>query len=120
MQSLEIHGFSYSDRSNVMLSLTDSLTSSGAWITERSTVSATTTELRFQIQLGCVLDLYTALVAGGGLELTRSAHLAMTDLWTCCNNLDASSREVIAVRLEINFMEDVTLHALLSTGVGLA
>jgi hypothetical protein len=119
MQLLDIHGYSYRDRFNVMLSLTDSLTDSGAWITDRSTVSASITELRFEIQLGCVLDLYTALIATG-LELTRSAHLAMTELWTCYNHLLAGANEVVAVRLEINFLEEVTLHSLLSTTVGLA
>ena len=119
MQSLDIHGYSYNDRFQVLLSLTDSLTDSGAWITDRSTVSASTTELRFEIQLHCVLDLYTALIATG-LELTRTAHHAMTDLWTCYNNLTTSFSDVIAVRLEINFLEDVTLHSLLNSGVGLA
>ncbi len=119
MQSLDIHGYSYSDRFQIMLSLTTSLTGSGAWITDRSTVSPTVTELRFEIQLSCVLDLYTSLVATG-LELTRNAHRAMTDLWTCYNNLDIRFSDVIAVRLEISFLEDITLHSLLTSGVGLA
>jgi hypothetical protein len=119
MQSLDIRGFSYNDRFQIMLSLTNSLTDSGAWITDRNTVSATTTELRFEIQLGCVLDLYTALIATG-IELTRTAHMALTDLWTCYNNLNTRVSEVVAIRLEINFLEDVTLHSLLATSVGLA
>ena len=119
MQALNIHGYSYNDRFQILMSLTDSLTDSGAWITDRSTVSATTTELRFDIKLSAVLDLYTALVATG-LELTRAAHFAMTDLWTCYNNLSMRVSEVISIRLEINFLEDVTLHSLLMTGVGLA
>ncbi|MEO6803909.1 MAG: hypothetical protein ABI197_11780 [Granulicella sp.] len=119
MQSLDIHGYSYSDRFNIMLSLTDSLTDSGAWITDRNTVSASTTELCFEIQLGCVLDLYSAIIVSG-LELTRAAHFAMTDLWTCYNNLQDCCSNVIAVRLEINFVEDVTLHSLLATAAGLA
>ncbi len=119
MQSLDIHGFSYSDRFQIMLSLTESLTDSGAWITDRNTVSASTTELRFEIQLHCVLDLYTALILTG-LELTRTAHHTMTDLWTCYNNLERRCSDVVAIRLEINFLEDVTLHSLLVTGVGLA
>jgi len=120
MQLLDIHGFSYSDRFQIMLSLTTSLTDSGAWITDRSTVSASVTELRFDIQLGCVLDLYSAFISTG-LELTRSAHLTMTDLWTCYNNLQTRANEVISVRLEINFLEDVTLHSLLMIGgTGLA
>jgi hypothetical protein len=44
----------------------------------------------------------------------------MTDLWTCYNNLDISSSDVIAVRLEINFLADISLHSLLATSMGLA
>lgn len=119
MQSLDLHGYSYQDRFQILLSLTDSLTDSGAWITDRSTVSASVTELRFEIQLGYVLDLYTALISSG-LELTKTAHNSMTDLWTCCNNLSTTVSEIVAVRLEISFLEDVTLHALLNSGAGLA
>ncbi len=119
MQALNIHGYSYHDRFQILMSLTDSLTESGAWITDRSTVSATTTELRFDIKLNAVLDLYEALVATG-LELTRAAHVAMTDLWTCYNNLSTWVTDVISIRLEINFLEDVTLHSMLMTSTGLA
>ncbi|NYF79274.1 hypothetical protein [Granulicella arctica] len=119
MQSLDIHSFSYSDRSHTLLSLTDSLTDSGAWITDRSTISPSLTELRFEIQLHCVLNLYTALITTG-LELTRAAHHTMTELWTCFNNLDTRFSDVIVVRLEINFLEDVTLHSLLSSARALA
>jgi hypothetical protein len=119
MQTLDLHGYSYNDRFQILLSLTDSLTDSGAWITDRNSVTSTKTELHFEIQLGAVLDLYTALIATG-LELTRAAHHAMTDLWTCCNNLYNRFTDVVSIRLEINFLEDVTLHSLLMTGSGLA
>ncbi len=115
MQSFDIHGFCYSDRSQVMLSLTDSLADSGAWITDRSVVSPTVTELRFEIQLHCILDLYTSIIETG-LELTKTAHAALTDLWTCSNNLHGNLRNVVAIRLEITFLEDATLHSMLATG----
>jgi len=120
MQSLDLQGYSYCDRYSVLLTLTNSLTDSGAWITERNTVSPAITELRLEIQLRSVIELYIALMETG-LELTRAAHDALTDLWTCHNNLDASSgSNVINVRLEVNFLEDVTLHSLLMTGAGIA
>ena len=120
MQSLDLQGYSYCDRYIVLQTLTNSLTDSGAWITDRNTVSPTITELRLEIQLRSVLELYIALVATG-LELTRTAHDALTDLWTCYNNLDASSgSNVVNVRLEVNFLEDITLHSLLMTGAGIA
>jgi hypothetical protein len=120
MQSLDLQSYSYSDRYNVLQTLTNSLTNSGAWITDRNTVSSSITELRLEIQLCSVVELYIALMESG-LELTRAAHDALTDLWTCHNNLDISSgSNVINVRLEVNFLEDITLHSLLTTGAGTA
>jgi hypothetical protein len=117
MQSLDLQGYSYSDRFSVLRTLTNSLTDSGAWITGRNTISSTITELRLEIQLRSVLELYIALLAAG-LDLTRTAHDALTDLLTCHNNLDASSgSNIVNIRLEVNFLEDVTLHSLLMTGL---
>ena len=119
MQSLDLHGYSYNDRFQILMALTESITDSGAWITDRNTISYSTTELRFEIKLAGVVELYSALVSTG-LELTRAAHSAMTGLWTCHNNYSNRPDDLVCIRLEINFLEDVTLHSLLMTGVAYA
>ena len=117
MPSLDLQGHSYSDRFSVLQTLTNSLTASGVWITGRNTVSPTITELCLEIQLRSVLELYIALLAAG-LELSRLTHDALTDLLTCHNNLDASSgSNIVNIRLEVNFREDITPHSLLMTGL---
>ena len=74
-------------------------------------------ELRVEVQLRSILDLYGTIVAAG-LELTRSSHMALTDLCTCRRNLTAMSDlgQVVTVRMEISFLEEITLHSLLESG----
>jgi hypothetical protein len=78
-------------------------------------------EFRVEIQLRSVLDLYAAVVASG-VELTRAGHASFTELCSRRNHLNLSSElnQVLTIRLELNFLDDVTLHSLLAAGSGLA
>jgi hypothetical protein len=116
MQSIDIQTFSYEERAAVLPQLTTSFVDCGGWILDRKTLSPTTIQFRIEIQLRSVLDLYTAILAAG-VELTRAAHLALQDLCTCRQHLRSSVElgQVIALRIEISFLDDVTLHSLLST-----
>jgi hypothetical protein len=121
MQSLNIQGFTYEPRHSVLADLTMAFGNCGGWILERKTLSPTNMEFRIEIQLRAVLDLYAALVATG-LELTRAGHEALTELCTRRKHLHLSGElgQIIAIRLEIAFLDDVTLHSLLASGPGLA
>jgi len=121
MQSLDIQGFSYQERQGLLPVLTSAFADCGGWIIARKTLSPSTVEFRIEIQLRSILDLYASIVSSG-LELTRAGHLGLTDLCTCRKNLSATADlgQVIGVRLEISFLEDVTLHSLLMSGNTLA
>lgn len=116
MQTLEIQGFSYQERQAVLPGLTSGFAECGGWVLERKTLSPAMIVYRMEIQLGGIVELYAAMIAAG-LELTRSAHLALTELCTCRRHSRsrADLGQVISVRLEITFLEEVTLHSLLST-----
>ncbi len=120
-QLIELHGYCYSDRVALLPRLTSVFTNCGGWVLERRTISPAAMEFRFEIQLIGVVDLYGALV-GLGLELTRSAHAQLTELCIRRKHIASSpeSCPVLTLRLEINFLEDVTLHSILMTGSGLA
>jgi hypothetical protein len=117
MQLLDIQSFSYEDRRGLLPSLLAAFSECGGWILDRKTLSPTVIEFRIEIQLRSVLDLYGSLVSAG-LELTRSGHLALTEMCTCCRNLSAhpDPGQVLTIRLEISFLDDLTLHSLLMTG----
>lgn len=117
MTSLEIQSFSYDERSGVLPGLITSLADCGGWVLDRRTLSPSMIELKIEVQLRSILDLYSSIIAAG-LELTRSSHIALTDLCTCRRNLTSLTDlgQVITVRLEISFLEEVTLHSLLNSG----
>jgi hypothetical protein len=116
MQSLEIQSFSYEERASVLPLLTTSFADCGGWVIDRKTLSPTTVAFRIEIQLSGILDLYVAILSAG-VELTRAGHLALTDLCTCRKYLrfSADLGQVVALRIEVSFLEDVTLHSLLTT-----
>lgn len=117
MPSLDLQGFSYDDRASVLPVLLSALADSGGWVLDRRTMSASAVELRVEVQLRSIVDIYGSVIAAG-LELTRSSHLALTDLCTCRKNVATAADlgQIITLRLEISFLEDLTLHSLLATG----
>jgi hypothetical protein len=118
---VDLQGYSYEDRQGLLPTLTSAFTECGGWVLERKTISANSMEFNFEIQLSSVVELYGSLVSTG-VELTTSAHAALTELCTCRHHLDrtAQTNQVLSLRLMLSFLEDVTLHSLLMTGTGAA
>lgn len=121
MQTHELRGYSFQDRQAILPSLNSAFSLCGGWVLERKATSANTMEFRFEIQLQSIMELYSSLVAAG-LELTRDTHDTLTALCISRKHIAFSSRQrsLLSIRLELNFLEDVTLHSLLMTGCGLA
>jgi len=121
IQTHDLQGYSYEDRQGLLPTLTSAFTQCGGWVLERKTTSASTMEFRIEIQLHSIVELYSALVATG-VELTRTTHDTLTGLCTSRKHLARSHQpnQVLSIRLELSFLEDVTLHSLLMTGSGLA
>ena len=121
MQSLDIQGFTYEQRHGLLPDLTVAFSNCGGWVIERKTISPTNMEFRIEIQLLAVLDLYAAIVATG-VELTRAGHEALTELCTRRQHLRLAAElgQIVAIRLEISFLDDITIHSLLAAGSGLA
>jgi hypothetical protein len=121
MQSLNIQSFSYADRNSILPNLTTAMNDCGGWVLDRKNLSPTTIEFHLEIHPRSIVDLYAALIASG-LELTRAGHLALTALCTCRKNSAGPTERghVVSIRLEISFLEDMTLQSLLMTGSALA
>ena len=114
MQSLDIQGFSYEERHGLLPTLTSAFADCGGWILDRRTLSPSTTEFQVEIQLRAVVELYSSIVSTG-LELTRAAHLGLAHLCTCRKNVAAKSdlSQIVSIRIEVRFLEDLTLQSIL-------
>jgi hypothetical protein len=121
LQTHDLQGYSYQDRQGLLPNLTTAFTHCGGWVLERKTISASAMEFRIEIQLQGIVELYSSLV-GTGLELTRGTHDTLTALCTSRKHIATSPQpnRLLSIRLELNFLEDVTLHSLLMTGSSLA
>jgi hypothetical protein len=121
MQPLDIQGFSYEERQGLLPTLTTAFADCGGWVLDRKTLSPSMMEFRLEIQLRAAVDLYASIVASG-VELTRAGHHALTDLCVCRRHhtTTADLCNVVSIRIEISFLDDMTLHALLMTGTPLA
>jgi hypothetical protein len=105
---VELRGHSYDDHRQIVPALLDSVASCGCWVLEQRALSPTSTELRFEVQLRSVFELYSGLIATG-LELTPDSHIRMTGLCTVRdhNPHQAKRRRVITMRLELSFLEQI-------------
>lgn len=118
MQLLNIQGFSYGERDGLMAYLITEIHDCGGWVLDRKNLSPTVIEIHIEIQPRSAIDLYAALVASG-LQLTRAGHLSLTALSTC-RQYPGRFGEIVPVRLEVSFLENMTLQSLLMTGSALA
>lgn len=119
IQPIDLQAFTYEERQGLMPELTSTVSLCGAWILTRKTLSPTALELRLEIQLRSIIELYAALISAG-VELTRDGHRALADLCTCRKHLTGNTPQLVTIRLELTFLEDVTLHTLLTTGTNAA
>ncbi|HWB32765.1 MAG TPA: hypothetical protein VG714_06305 [Acidobacteriaceae bacterium] len=121
MLALDIQTFTYEDRHDLLPRLTAALGKCGGWVLERRNVSPTQLEFSVEIPLRAAVDLYGSLL-GEGVELTRGAHEGLTDLCTRRKHVRhlAELGQVVALHLELTFLDDMTLHDVLLTGAGAA
>lgn len=115
MQLLDIQGYSYEPSEELLRNLNRILVNSGGWVLDRRALSSTNYEFTLEVELRSILDLYAGIIAAG-IELTRSNHLALTDLCTCRLHLTGTDdlRQVIGLRLEVAFLKQWTLQNLLA------
>lgn len=104
---VDLRGHSYDDHRSIVPALLDTMAACGCWVLDQKALSPTQTELRFEIQLRSVFELYSGLIAAG-VELNRDSHIRLTHLCTLRghNPRQAKRRRILTVRLELSFLEE--------------
>ncbi len=79
-------------------------------------------EFRLEIQLRAAVDLYASIVASGmGLPAPATSRLQSCAPAAVSKAATANyTGNVVSIRIEISFLDDMTLHSLLMTGAPLA
>lgn len=96
---LRLTATSPEDPQRVMRFLTGAVLSCGGWVLSRSMDGSDTAEISFEFARAVSLEIYSVLIAAG-LELSRDAHMSLTELYQCTRNLmPAKAFDVARVRL---------------------
>lgn len=119
MQSIELQAHTYEERHGLLPTLTTTVSMCGAWIVERKTLSSTAMEIRMEVQLQMIVELYAAMLSAG-IEFGRDGHQALADLCTCRKHMELDRLGLLTIRMELSFLDDVTLHSLLMSGTSVA
>ncbi len=108
---LRLQCLTYDERLNVLPALTDAIDRAGGWLLDRRTVAAHALELKIELQVRALVEIYAALVSSG-VELTREAHLLLAERCTCRQHQPSRERmaSIMSIRLEIAFLVDMTLE----------
>jgi hypothetical protein len=110
MHTLHIQSYSYEEQKAIFPMLAESVSRCGGIVVSRRAASRSLLELCVEISLGDVLELYCALVAAG-LELTRSAHLRLTELCLYGNYYaETEQDQAVSIYVEISFLEENNPH----------
>ncbi len=87
------------DPQRILRFLTGAVLGCGGWVLSRSLPGSDTVEMSFEFARAVSVEIYTVLIAAG-LELSRDAHISMTELCQCTKDLMASKAyDVARVRL---------------------
>jgi hypothetical protein len=116
---LPLEAFSYDARPVVLAALGEELMCSGCWLLERRSASFTQVQLRFEMQLRAVVELYAGLLAAG-LQLTRGSHMDLTSFCTLRKFRGRDMASVVTVTLSVTFLEELTATSVLGTGTAFA
>jgi hypothetical protein len=87
------------DPQKAMRFLSGAVLSCGGWVLSRSIAGSDTAEINFEFARAASIEVYSMLIATG-LELTRDAHIRITELCQCTKDLmDTKAFEVARIRL---------------------
>lgn len=79
--------------------LTGAVLACGGWVLSRSLPGSDTVEMSFEFTRVASLEIYSLLIAAG-LELSRDAHISMTELCQCTKDLmPAKAHDIARIRL---------------------
>lgn len=96
---LTLTGFDSGDRQRTIRFLSGAIIGCGGWVLSRSLDASDSAEITFEFARVISVEIYSVLIAAG-LELSRDAHLSMTELCQCTKALiDICAYDIARIRL---------------------
>ncbi len=106
--AMEMRAVSVEEPARLIQTLSGAILGCGGWILSRGANDLGTVRMEFEFERHTCIDIYSVLIACG-LELSRSAHLRITELCQCTRSGQRDcGREIASIELEVlTFPEEI-------------
>lgn len=106
MLKIALHAYSSSEHLELQERLTQLVMDCQGWVLEDEASSSAAYRLRFEVGLEKIADIYGALQQAG-LQLTPTAHRALTEMCLCQKHLPkGEDMQIVSVDLRVGTLDD--------------
>ncbi len=110
MPTLAIHGYSPLESPQLQIKLVDQIVDSFGWVLAEQQVSPFVYQICFELELSNIVEMYSALQRTG-VQLTRVAHRALTEVCNCQKHLPAlEQQQIVTITLRVGMMQEENLR----------
>ena len=109
MSMIAIHGYSPLESPQLQMRLMDQILDSNGWVLEEKQLTPYSYEIRFELELGNIVEMYSGLQRTG-VQLTRVAHQAMTEICLCKQHLPEQEFQMVIITLRVGLMQEENLR----------
>ncbi len=110
MSNIAIHGYSHLESPQLQIRLVDQIIDSNGWVLEEKQLTPFSYEIRFELELGNIVEMYSALQRTG-VQLTRVAHRSMTEVCLCQKHLPEQEQfQMVIITLRVGLMQEENLR----------
>ncbi len=106
MHDISIHGYSPLESPKLQIKLVDQIVDSGGWVLGEKQLSPFSYQIRFELEIGNIVEMYGALQRAG-VQFTRTAHFALAEMCTCQKYLpEPEQMQIVTITLRVGMLQE--------------
>ncbi len=110
MPSIAIHGYSALESPKLQIRLVDHLVDSKGWVLEEKQVSSVAYQIRFEVEMDNVVEMYSAL-QHAGVQFPRTAQRAFTEMCLCKKfSSDPDLIQILTITLRVGTLHEENMR----------
>ena len=110
MPNIVIHGYSPLEPPQLQVRLVDQILDCSGWVLEEKQLTPFSYQIRFELELGNMMDMYGALQRTGVL-LTQTAHRALTEMCLCQKHLpEPEQMQIVSITLRVGLIQEENIR----------
>jgi hypothetical protein len=110
MPSIAVHGYSALESPRLQIRLVDNIVDSQGWVLEEKQVSSVSYQIRFEVEMENVVEMYGALQRAG-VQFPRSAQRAFTEMCLCNKfQSDPEQMPILTITLRVGTLQEENMR----------